>query len=190
MNKTKTAVWRAGEGWAFDVKVRGGASDLLAGLSDDEFEEVTERVRFWWWDLAEMEAQELGFSGVSSSGRSGGWLVPELDGKPVGGWLEQEDGTVDVGFGYVSGPEYSREFSGAPALTERLRAKLDELGRVLAGLLADVPSMVADAVTELAAAREEEAAALLARRAELVASLVAAGADAGKVAELVGPLVR
>lgn len=185
------ATWRHGDGWAFNVKTYGRVSGL-DDVDAEMAEEIEERAREWWWTDVRDAARELGFSDVFAVGRMGGWLVPEIDGAPVGGFVEGWSDDERMAGPYFTAGAFSREWSGVPLLDDGRSAMLCALGeRVRAAMdpaaLADLVAMVREFVEE---ERAEEEAERLERVATLVGQLVAADGDAEQVAALVGPLVR
>ena len=70
------------DGMAFNVKDRTLYHRDLRG-TEEQRNAAYERAQQLWWAEAKDKAIELGFSDVQSAGRSGGWLVPILDGEVV-----------------------------------------------------------------------------------------------------------
>jgi hypothetical protein len=185
------AVWRYGDGWAFDVRPPHFRS-ALDELDGDQEQQVYDRVQELWWEMVKDEARDLGFSGVWSAGRMGGWLVPHVDGRELGGYLEGWSDDELIAGPYYTGVGFAAEWSGVPVLDDERSAMLCALGEVvrsalqpetLAGLVAYVVECIEDEQEEAEAARRRKVGAL-------VSQLVAADGDAEQVAALVGPLVR
>jgi hypothetical protein len=132
--KARSAEWRFGEGWAYDVKVRHLSAEVwgeFATVPDDVAQELEAQAVAWWWDFAGEVAREIGFSGVASAGRSDGWLLPLLDGAPVGGVPQ-----LGEGWQLYSGPEYSAVWAGEPQVPAEVAEMLARLGERLAEMLA------------------------------------------------------
>lgn len=72
------------DGMAFNVKDRClYRRDLRGTEAQRNATRRTNARKRDWWREAKAKAIELGFSDVHSAGRSGGWLVPQLDGEVV-----------------------------------------------------------------------------------------------------------
>lgn len=91
-----------------------------------------------FWQLAESIAQNHGYSGVFSEGRSGAWAVPytqhDASGKLVTDWTGQ---SPEKGYPVYPNVEDSEE-----------RAQFLKFRADIENLLANVPTMYADAVAE------------------------------------------
>jgi hypothetical protein len=70
------------DGMAFNVKDRCLYRRDLRG-TEEQRNAAYERAQQFWWVEAKDKAIALGFSDIYSTGRSGGWLVPQLDGEVV-----------------------------------------------------------------------------------------------------------
>lgn len=119
---------------AINVKCyRGFDTELASKLGDLELRDVEESVQAEWWRQAEAEAHELGFDGVFSAGRSGGWLQPFWQtGGPFGG---------NTGKPW-KGQGAEKEFPRFPDMSVYAhRRKVEALARRLARLMNEVPDM-------------------------------------------------
>lgn len=150
---------RYGYGYAYNVKVHR-ALPSVAGESEDLRGQAYESAQRDWWVEAELLAKSLGFSGVASAGRSGGYIVPLWNDQPVGPDL----------FGYYGDGEHGQEFDAA------METRLQAFEAGIADLMGQVPARFVSELEWLVEQEAEEAAEAAAEsqsRADTFAAAVA-----------------
>ena len=159
---------RYGYGFAYNVKVYRPLPNV-GGETEELRERAWESAQRDWWADAEQLAKAVGFSGVYSAGRSGGYIVPYWNGQPAGPDL----------FGYYGDDAHGREFDAA--MEERLQAFEAGIGEMMAEVPARFKAEL-EWLIERAAEEAKEAAEEARTRAETfevaVGRLRADGLDA------------
>lgn len=148
-----------GYGIAYNVKVHRLPD--IDNATPSQCEAGYQNAQRQWWDDAENLAKELGFSGVTSAGRQGGYLAPLWDGQPIGPDL----------FSWWGEGEHQEDFNAA------MEKRLGRFEAGLADLLETAPTLYADEVRfhmEMDAAEAREESRAKAERAEVFAETLEA----------------